>query len=269
MTLKQIVISFRQTTVLPSGFLSASAALGALMIIWEGLVRLMHVPVYLLPPPTAILLRIWSNHVLIAQNAWVTLLEVLAGFLFGGVVGFVIAAMIIYSRLVEQIVMPVALFFQTTPKLAVAPLFLIWFGYGILPKVLVAVLMCVFPVLISSVSGLRSTDKRLLELMFVLRASWWQVFWKARFPGALPHLFAGLKVAITLSVIGAIVGEWVGSSAGLGHLILAANSQLDTELVFASVATLAIMGSLLYLLVQKVEEFWLIWEKPISAADKV
>lgn len=231
---------------------------------WEALVRLAGIPSYLLPPPSAIGRRVVTSSALIGSHSLVTLAEVLLGFLSGTILGFVLAAAIVHSRALERAVMPAVLFLQTMPKLAIAPLLLIWLGYGVLPKIVVATLMCVFPILINCVSGLQLADPRLLDLMKVLGASRWQVLWKVRFPGALPQIFAAAKVAITLSVVGAIVGEWVGSSAGLGHLILIANAQLDTELVFACIAILSAMGSALFYAVQGVERRYLSWSTPIQ-----
>jgi NitT/TauT family transport system permease protein len=246
-------------------FFAAAVFLAA----WEGLVGFLKIPSYLLPPPSAIIGRTYKDFGLIGRETFVTLIEVLAGFVSGVLAGFALGIAIVHSKATERALMPLVLFFQTTPKLAVAPLFLIWFGYGLLPKVLIVLLMCLFPILVNCVSGLQSTDARLLELMTVLEASWWQVLWKVRFPGALPQFFAGLKVAITLSVIGAVVGEWVGASEGLGHLILVANSQVDTELTFACVAVLAAMGAVLFALVQEVEKRYLSWSAPIEVAGTV
>ena len=250
-------------------FLLPATALLGLLGLWELWVRVLGTPEYILPTPSAIFGRIVGDWALLLKEAGVTLYEVLVGFAVGAAAGLGLAIVMIHSRTLERAIMPVAVFLQTTPKLAVAPLFLIWFGYGILPKIVVVVLMTLFPVLISAMSGLRSADARLLELMTTLNASKSQVLWKIRFPGAMPHLFAGLKVAITFSVIGAIVGEWVGASAGLGHLILSANSQLDTELAFAAIFVLSLMGTALFLVVQQLEKRVLVWHDSIQTAGIV
>jgi NitT/TauT family transport system permease protein len=168
-----------------------------------------------------------------------------------------LAVLITHSLFAERIIMPVALLLQTVPKLAIAPLFLIWFGYGILPKVIMTALMCLFPVLLNTAAGLRSVDRRIVELLQVLKATRWQILTKVRFPTAIPQLFVGLKISVTMAVIGAIVGEWIGSSSGLGHLILAANSQLDTVLVFATLAAITFVGTSLYYLVYLIERWFL------------
>ena len=237
--------------------------------LWQVLVTVLGVPQYLLPSPGAIVREAMLEYRLLARHGWVTLAEILAGFGLGATIGFIFAVAVIHLGFLERIVLPFAVFFQTIPKLAIAPLFLVWLGYGILPKIVVVVLMSVFPVLINSVSGLRSVDPRLFDLMNSLRATKWQVLWKVRLPTALPNIFAGLKISITLSVIGAVVGEWVGASAGLGFLILSANSQLNTVLLFAALATLSIIGILLFGILYAIERSVLYWHESIQTAGVI
>jgi NitT/TauT family transport system permease protein len=132
------------------------------------------------------------------------------------------------------------------PKLAVAPLFVVWFGVGVTPKIMITILICLFPVLVNAVAGMRAVDPRMLDLMHSVNASRWQIFTKIEFPNSAPYVFAGLKVGITLAVVGAIVGEWLGSNVGLGYRILAANSALRTELLFAALVALSVVGILLF-----------------------
>ena len=158
------------------------------------------------------------------------------------------------SRLIERMLYPLVISTQTFPKEALAPVFVIWFGFGLLPKVIIAGLISFFPVVINTTRGLLSVDKSILDLMRSLSASQRQIFFKVRLPNAIPYLFAALKMCITLSVIGAVVGEFVGSSAGLGHLIRLANSELATDLMFAALLALGCMGTGLFLLVDGLEK---------------
>ena len=158
------------------------------------------------------------------------------------------------SRLIERMLYPLVISTQTFPKEALAPVFVIWFGFGLFPKVIIAGLISFFPVVINTTRGLLSVDTSILDLMRSLSANQRQIFFKVRLPNAIPYLFAALKMCITLSVIGAVVGEFVGSSAGLGHLIRLANSELATDLMFAALLALGCMGTGLFLLVDGLEK---------------
>jgi NitT/TauT family transport system permease protein len=233
-------------------WVTVAAALVAL-VVWEIYVKVMSVPRYLFPAPSAIGESLVRFQEILLNDTWVTLQEIFIGFLAGCLVGLLLSYAIVFSRLVEKIVYPPAILTQLVPKLAIAPLFIIWFGIGILPKVMIIVVVCMFPLLINSVTGMRSVDPRMLELMHSVNASRWQVFTKIQFPNAIPHVFAGLKIAITMSVTGAIVGEWLGSNAGLGHQILMANSQMRTDLLFAALCFLALVGMALFGLIVVLE----------------
>jgi NitT/TauT family transport system permease protein len=241
----------------------------SIVCVWECTVKLIKYPEYLLPAPTAIFYRMLSDGPILLRHSIVTLTEIGIGFLVGGFLGVVFAISITHSKLAEKVIMPLALLLQTTPKLAIAPLFLIWFGYGMLPKVIMTILMCMFPVLINTAAGLRSVDSRIIEYLNILKATRWQILTKVRFPSAIPHLFVGLKISTTLAVIGAIVGEWVGASSGLGHLILSANSQLDTVLVFAAVMAVTLLGSAMYFIVYFVETWYVDWQGAIDTSGQV
>jgi NitT/TauT family transport system permease protein len=158
------------------------------------------------------------------------------------------------SRLIERMLYPLVISSQTFPKEALAPIFVIWFGFGLLPKVIIAGLISFFPVVVNTTRGLLSVDPLILDLMRSLSANHRQIFTKVRLPNAIPYLFAALKMCITLSVIGAVVGEFVGASAGLGHLIRLANSELATDLMFAALIALGLMGTTLFLLVDGLEK---------------
>ena len=166
------------------------------------------------------------------------------------VLGLATAVLIAYSRTMEKALYPIVLFAQVIPKIAIAPLIVVWFGNDLAPKIILAVLIAFFPVVVSGVAGLRSTDPELLELSATMGASRWQTFRKIRFPNALPHLMAGEKVAVTLAVVGAVVGEFVGASEGLGYQLMIANGNLDAPLLFAALILMSLIGILLFVIVE-------------------
>jgi NitT/TauT family transport system permease protein len=209
---------------------------------WEVVWLWVRMPEYLFPRPSVIGVTLVRRFWLIYPHALWTLTEVLVGFVAGVFIGFLLAMLVFYSRLAARILYPLAVFSQTVPKLAVAPLFVIWLGFGIAPKIAIIVLLVMFPVLVNTIDGFRSVDPRLIDLMRSLSASEAQIFRYIRFPAALPFIFSALKIATTLAVIGAVVGEWIGASRGLGYLILTANSLVDIPLLFAVLVTLSIMG---------------------------
>ena len=221
----------------------------ALVMLWEIGVRAWDVPDYVIPGP----FLVWRSFVngvrsgLFLYHAAYTCGEALAGFVIAGVLGIVIGALIAQSRLIEKTLYPYLIVIQTTPKIAVAPLLIIWFGFGVTSKIVIAATVAFFPVLVNVIAGLRAIEPDKIDLMRSLNASKWQIFRMARLPSALPIIFAGLNVAAVFSILGAIVGEFVGSKAGLGNLILQANTNLDTAGIFAVIACLSIMGILLHL----------------------
>jgi NitT/TauT family transport system permease protein len=198
--------------------------------VWEGVIRWREVPLYVVPPPSAI----WRSLVnglgsgLFINNAFVTLSEALLGFAGAAVIAIALGSAIAQSRFVERVLYPYLIAIQTTPKVAIAPLFIIWFGFGITSKIIMAGIVSFFPILVNVITGLRSTDAQKIELMRSLRASRWQTFKMVKLPSALPMIFAGLHIAVIFSILGAIVGEFVGSKKGLGNLILQMNFNLDT-----------------------------------------
>ncbi len=226
---------------------------------WELVWRWIEMPEYLFPRPTVIAAALYQRAGLIYSHALITLSEILIGFVAGVLGGFALAVLVFYSRWGARIVYPLAVFSQTVPKLAVAPLFVIWLGFGMAPKIAVIVLLVMFPVLVNTVDGFRSVDPRLIDLMRSLSASELQVFRYIRFPAALPFIFSALKIATTLAVIGAVVGEWVGASQGLGYLILTANSLVDIPLLFAVLVALSMLGLAFFgviFLWERVALFW-------------
>jgi NitT/TauT family transport system permease protein len=223
--------------------------------IWElGTTYLHLIPAYLLPAPSAIVRTMFEPGSGLLKHTWVTLTEILLGYLAGVAIGFAGALAIFYSRLLQRIIYPLVLLSQFVPKLAIAPLLIVWFGFTITPKILVTALVCMFPILINTVAGLEASDPRLLDLMHTLYARRFQVFTKIRIPAAMPHIFAGLKVGITLATIGAIVAEWISSQAGLGYLIVFALGFFLIEELFAALVMITLVGLVLFLLVVILEK---------------
>jgi len=232
----------------------------AVLVVWELVTRLTDaVPDYVLPPPTEIFDRIVTNFSLLADAARVTLVEVVLGFVIGALIGIALALPIAYSRPVRNTLYPLIVASQAVPKVAIAPVLVVWLGLGMAPKLAVVALMVFFPVVVTAAQGFSSVDRNLLDLLRSVDASGWQVFRRVRFPHALPQIFSGLKIGITLAVVGAVVGEWVGASQGLGYLLLHANTQLDSTLLFAALFVLVAMGIVLFALVEVAERVLLPW----------
>lgn len=228
---------------------------------WEAIIRVFEVPPYVVPAPSAIaasLVRGISSGLFIS-NGLVTLSEALLGFLGAAILAIFLGSLIAQSRFVERVIYPYLIAIQTTPKVAIAPLFIIWFGFGITSKIIMAGIIAFFPILVNVITGLRSTDPQRIELMRSLRASRWQIFKMVMLPSALPMIFAGLQVAIIFSLLGAIVGEFVGSREGLGNLIMQMNINLDTAGVFAVLVCLSSIGITLHLIMRWLQHKLLFW----------
>lgn len=229
--------------------------------VWQAVVRGFDVPIYIFPAPSdiglALIERLGSG--VYIEHGLYTLSEALLGFLAAAVAAITVGSVIAQFRIVEKTVYPYLIAIQTTPKVAIAPLFIMWFGFGITSKIIVAAIISFFPILVNVIAGLRSTDVQRIELMRSLRASRWQIFWMVRLPSALPMIFAGLQVAIIFSILGAIVGEFVGSNKGLGNLILQMNFNLDTPGVFGALVCLSAMGIVLHVIMHRIQRRLLFW----------
>ncbi len=225
----------------------------AILIAWQFAVPLLGLSEFVLPTPLAIGRRMVTDFDLLAAHSYITLLEVLAGFLAGVLIGIPLALAIFYSKAFERAVYPLLVALQTVPKIALAPLLVLYLGYGWWPKISLAFLISFFPIVISTVVGLQSLDKGLVNMVRSMGSTEWQTFFKVRLPAAMPSIFGGLKVAISLAVIGAIIGEYIAAERGLGYLQLQANSQFDTTLNFATVVTISLLGVLLYFVLALVE----------------
>ena len=235
----------------------AVAAVGILLTL---VINLFKIPDYIIPLPVDILADTVNEFPYLMEHAWVTLQEALVGFSTAIVVAFIVSISMVWSKTVRETIMPLLIFLQTFPKTAVAPLFLIWFGFGIMPKVAVSFLICFFPIVINTTVGLASVDADMLDLGKSMSATKRQIFTKVRIPHSLPYFFTGLRVAITLALVGAIVGEFVGANAGLGHLILIANVRLDTTFLFAIILILIFMGAGLFYSISGLERFLMPWK---------
>ncbi len=239
----------------------------AFFIVWEFGVRFGKVPAYLLPPPTAIFASLVNDWKVIYLNIYPTLIAILGGFALSVAIGIPLATVIVFSRFAERVLYPPMIASQAIPKIAIAPLFVVWMGFGVLPKVWIAFLIAFFPVVIDTVVGLRSVQPEMLQLGRSMGGGTLRVFLKLRLPNALPNIFAGLKVAITLAVVGAITGEFVGSQSGLGYLLTSASGQMDTALVFAVLVTISVIAMILFMIIEAVEKLVIPWHSSMRSRN--
>lgn len=237
------------------------------LLIWEFGVRLGHVPSYLLPPPSTIAATLVADWHMIYLNIESTLVAILGGFALSVVIGIPLATLIVFSRFAERALYPPMVASQAIPKVAVAPLFIVWMGYGIMPKLWIAFLIAFFPIVIDTVIGLRSLPPEMLQLGRSMGGGGLRVFLKLRLPSALPNLFGGMKVAITLAVVGAITGEFVGSQAGLGYLLTSASGQMDTALVFAVLVTISVIAMILFMIIEALERLTIPWHASMRSRN--
>lgn len=240
-----------------------------LIAYWELHVRVFNVDALLLPPPSQIALSFWSGMTsgLFLGHFATTVFRALSGFAIAAVFGVGLGALICQFRIVEKTVYPWVVALQTVPKIAIAPLILVWCGYGSLSKIVTATLVAFFPVLVNTIIGLRSCEQGKLDLMRSLKASRWQTFRMVELPNALPFIFAGLSVAVVFSILGALVGEFVGSKDGIGFLILDANYQLNIPRVFALLILLALYGIGCHLFLQHAHRRLVFWNEPRSVTS--
>lgn len=235
------------------------ATLAALLIVWEAACRLLHVGSYLLPTPSEIAATIAADPMFLLRNGAVTTAATVAGFVLAVLLGVLMAVLIVYSPLLEKTLFTSLVAFNAIPKIAIAPLFIMWIGTDIESKVLMAFLIAIFPIIVDTVAGLRAVDPAQLDLARTARATPLEMFWKIRFPNALPGIFAGMKVGVTLALIGTIVGEFVGANKGLGFVVLQAQGTYQTPLVFAAVVVLSVLGVILFNLIDYAERKLLPW----------
>lgn len=233
--------------------------LAALCAIWEGTVRFFDVPPFLFPSLESVVSDLWENPGWFAMHAAYTLAATLGGFGLAVIFGLIIAVGIVYSRILEYTLYTGLVASNAIPKVAIAPLFIIWIGTELESKIAIALTIAIFPIVIDTVLGLRSVDPAALDMAKALRGSQLKILRKIRFPNALPSIFAGMKVGISLALIGTIVGEFVGSNRGLGFVIIQAQGQFEIARQFASIALLAILGTILFYLVEMAERICIPW----------
>lgn len=240
-----------------------------ILVIWELGVQVWDIPKWQLPSPSAIGQELAASRSLLLEHTLVTLEEIVLGFIAALASGLVLATAIAYSRILERSVYPIVIASQTVPIIAIAPLLLIWVGYGIAPKVIVVALICFYPIAVNTVDGLKAVDPDMVNMMKTLGASRWQVFTKLQMPTAMPYMFSGIKVGISVSVIAAVIGEWVGASAGLGYLITYSQPLFLTDRVFAAIVVLSAMGISLFVLASVVERLMLPWYYTEKRANSI
>jgi NitT/TauT family transport system permease protein len=232
----------------------------ATLVAWEAAVIALRVKTLLLPRPSVIAGVLWNQAPLILEHMWPTFYQIVLGFLLSLVGGVLVAVLLTYSEIVRQGVYPLIVVSQIVPKVAVAPLFVVWFGLGDLSRLLLAFLIAFFPIVINTATGLTSVDDDFVRMARAYMGTRWQVFTKIRLPHALPLIFGGMKISITLAVIGVVVAEFVAAQRGIGYLIVMANGLLDTPLMMAAIAALSLMGLALYGVVAGLERLVVYWQ---------
>lgn len=230
-----------------------------LAVLWDLVIRIFKIPPYLVPAPEKVAEQLITEWPRLLKESAVTTYATLGGFALSILFGIPMALMIAYSRTVESFVYPLLVFSQSVPKIAIAPLFVVWFGFGIVPKIIAAFLLGFFPIVVSTVMGFKSVEPDMLDLARSMKASKLQTFLRISLPQALPSIFAGLKVSVTLAVVGAVVGEFVGSNSGIGYLLQIANGNFDLPLMFAALVVLSMIGVVLFVLVDVVERLMIPW----------
>ena len=229
------------------------------LALWEWAARAGMVAEYIVPAPSVIVRHTIATHRLLLYHTYITAVEIALGFLLAVVGGIGLAMAMVYVRTVEHVVYPWIVVSQVIPKVAVGPLLLMWLGFGLFPKVIIAFLVAFFPILVGAMVGFRSVEQEPLFLMRSMGADRWHMFRHVQAPTALPSIFAGMKVAITLAVVGAIVGEFIGANVGLGYLLLFANGVIDTKLLFAALLMISLLAMVAYWVVAFAEKLLIPW----------
>ncbi|MBI2882106.1 MAG: ABC transporter permease [Candidatus Tectomicrobia bacterium] len=218
----------------------------ALLLLWEWFVSLEVLPAYILPAPSEIALTLAKDYPLLLQNSYATLLETLVGFAAAVVVGVFLAVLMVYSDFLRSVLYPILITIRSVPIVAIAPILIVWFGFGLMSKLVLAFLISFFPITVNTISGMTDIDPGKMEMASALTQNRNRIFWKLRLPHSLPYLFDGLKISLPLALIGAIIGEFVGANTGLGNLILVAGSVMKTPLMFATLVVIAVISLVLF-----------------------
>src|ERR1700744_2050278 len=230
-----------------------------IVVAWDVTIRLFRIPPYQIPAPGDVIAVLWQDWPELARQPWPTPYATLCVFLLSAVFGIPLAMLIAGSKTVESYVYPLLVFSQSVPKVAIAPLFVVWFGFGIIPKVIAAFLLGFFPVVVSAVQGFKSVDPDMVDLARAMEGSRFQVFCAVNLPHAMPSIFSGLKVSVTLAVVGAVVGEFVGSNSGIGYVLQRSIGTFDLPTMFAALVILALLGVVLFWIVDRIERFVIPW----------
>lgn len=244
-----------ESKVLPSLFIIF------LIVLWEVIINLFEVPKYILPAPTVIINSLIETRAILWMHAKTTLLEASIGFIMATIFAVVLAASINKFKLLKRILYPIFIISQTVPIIALAPLFMIWLGFNILPKIVIVVLVCFFPIVISVTEGLERVDKDMINIMKVMKASDWDIFIKVQLPATLPAFFSGLKIAATYSIMGAVIGEWIGAKSGLGVYMTRAMSSFKTEALFADIVIVVFISIIFFKLIEILEKIIMPWNR--------
>jgi len=230
-----------------------------IVVAWDLAIRIFKIPAYQVPAPADVVAVLWSDWPELLRQAWPTTYATLLGFLLSAAFGIPVAMLIAGSRTIESYIYPLLVFSQSVPKVAIAPLFVVWFGFGIIPKVIAAFLLGFFPVVVSAVQGFKSVDLDMIDLARAMQGSRFQVFCAVNLPHAMPAIFSGLKVSVTLAVVGAVVGEFVGSNSGIGYVMQRSIGTFDLPTMFAALVILALLGVILFWIVDCIERLVIPW----------
>lgn len=236
-----------------------AASFAVLILLWQLASQAGWLPVYVVPPPGAVWSKILETLPMMTMHAGITVLEIVLGFILATIGAILFAVAVVFFKFLDRLAYPWLLVMQVIPKVALGPLLVLWLGFGYFPKVLLAFLLAFFPIMIATIIGLRSLDGNSINLMRSMGAGRWKIFWYMQLPTALPQLFGSLKVAITLAVVGALVGEFVGANEGLGYVLVVANGNMDTALLFTSLLWISVIAMALYGLLSYVERASVSW----------
>jgi len=230
-----------------------------IVVAWDLSIRLFKIPAYQIPAPGDVVAVLQSDWQELLRQSWPTTYATVCGFLLSALFGIPVAMLIAGSRTVESYIYPLLVFSQSVPKIAIAPLFVVWFGFGIIPKVISAFLLGFFPVVVSAVQGFKSVDPDMVDLARAMQGGRFQVFCAVNLPHAMPAIFSGLKVSVTLAVVGAVVGEFVGSNSGIGYVMQRSIGTFDLPTMFAALVILALLGVILFWIVDRIERLVIPW----------
>jgi len=237
------------------------AVIIAVIGVFEIVVWWFDMPKYLLPAPSRVFSVFFLRFSLLMGNAYVTIIEILAGYSLGIVVGIIIAIMLVYSKFLRTTLYPLLVGFQSIPKVAIAPLLVIWFGIGLNSKIVMSMVICFFPIVVNVTAGLGEVEDEYIDLVRSMSGNGWQIFSKIRVPRSLPFFFDALKISLPLAIVGAIIGEFVGASKGLGNLILIAGTAIDTTLVFAALLAITLLSIVLFAVLVLIDKLVVPWRK--------